>query len=461
MTKNPPSTNPRNPHLVRIQRPQIPRNVEKILHILRSHGFSAFVIGGCVRDYLLQKRPKDWDIATNATPEQICKLFANRKDFFSLEIGAQFGCVGLVERKSKKMIEVTTFRVEREYQGFRKPKDVIFGTSLSEDVQRRDFRINALALDENLRVVDYVGGLKDLKKRQIACIGEPKERLSEDSLRILRALRFCACLGFTIHARTREALFACAPLMLHLSSERIKSELDKLLLGADSHKVLAEFEGIFKIIFLDFCKLFHCGQNNFTNPAQSHFSSHAKDSALFNPRALALLPRLPKKLELRWVCLLYAFAIAQNTSQKQARDNAKQILSALKSSKKFSEEVLNLFGAFLRFHTLIQSSHSKAPLDLELKRIFCTLKRESLESFFTLMRAKTPKFKRESLRALSAVLNAKELKINGDDIKSLGVNDGARIGRILCELLESVLKNEVPNTHSALLQRAKILKETL
>ncbi|MGI0439480.1 CCA tRNA nucleotidyltransferase [Helicobacter himalayensis] len=450
MTKNPPSNNPHNPRLIKLKHtPQIPRTIEKILHILRLHGFSAFVIGGCVRDCLLHKRPKDWDIATNATPKQICKVFANRRDFFSLEIGAQFGCIGLVEKKSKKMIEVTTFRVEREYQKFRKPQDVIFGTRLSEDVQRRDFRINALAFDENLRVMDYVGGLQDLKKRQIACIGEPKERLSEDSLRILRALRFCACLGFTIHTHTRDALFACASLMLHLSSERIKSELDKLLLGENSHKVLVEFDGIFKIIFLDFCKL-----------TQNYLSSQLKDSPLFNPRALALLPRLPKKLELRWVALLYAFTMAQNISQKQAHENAKQILSALKSPKKFSEEVLSLFSAFLHFCTL-QTSHSKVLSDIKLKRIFCTVKRESLESFFTLVRAKEPKLKRESLRALSAVLNVKELKINGNDIKSLDVSDGAHIGRILCQLLESVLKNEVPNTHNALLQRAKILKETL
>lgn len=451
MTQNPPNPRlPHNPHSAGIQNPRIPHNVKKILHILRSHGFSAFVIGGCVRDYLLHKRPKDWDITTNATPKQLRKLFAHRKDFFSVEIGAQFGCIGLVERKSKKMIEVATFRLEREYQGFRKPKEVIFGTKLSEDVQRRDFTINALAFDENLHVVDYVGGLEDLQKRQIACIGEPKERLSEDSLRILRSLRFCACLGFTIHTRTRDALFTCAPLMLHLSSERIKSELDKLLLGADSHKVLAEFGVIFRVIFVDFCKL---EQN--TNPAR--VSSHSKNPPLFDPHALVLLPRLPKKLELRWVCLLYA--LAQNIPQ--AQDNARKILIALKASKKFSEEVLSLFGAFLRFQKTMQSSHSKESLELELKYIFCTLKRESLESFFTLMRAKEPKFKRESLRALSTVLNLKELKINGDDIKSLGVNDGTRIGKILCKLLESVLKNEVSNTYSTLLQRAKILKEIL
>ena len=203
---------------------EIPKNAETILHILEKAGYEAYVVGGCVRDSILGRSPDDWDITTSAKPEQVKALFHR-----TVDTGLQHGTVTVL--MEKEGYEVTTYRVDGEYEDGRHPKEVTFTASLEEDLKRRDFTINAMAYNPSSGLVDLFGGLEDIERRIIRCVGNPLERFTEDALRIMRAVRFSAQLGFTIEEETRKALKVLAPNLKHVSAERIQVELVKLLMS--------------------------------------------------------------------------------------------------------------------------------------------------------------------------------------------------------------------------------------
>ena len=203
---------------------EIPKNAETILHILENAGYEAYVVGGCVRDSILGRNPDDWDITTSAKPEQVKALFHR-----TVDTGLQHGTVTVL--MEKESYEVTTYRVDGEYEDGRHPKEVTFTASLEEDLKRRDFTINAMAYNPSRGLVDLFEGMEDIDKNIIRCVGDPLERFTEDALRIMRAVRFSAQLGFTIEEETRKALKVLAPNLKHVSAERIQVELVKLLMS--------------------------------------------------------------------------------------------------------------------------------------------------------------------------------------------------------------------------------------
>lgn len=203
---------------------EIPKNAETILHILEKAGYEAYVVGGCVRDSILGRSPDDWDITTSAKPEQVKALFHR-----TVDTGLQHGTVTVL--MEKEGYEVTTYRVDGEYEDGRHPKEVTFTASLKEDLKRRDFTINAMAYNPSSGLVDLFGGLEDIERKIIRCVGNPLERFTEDALRIMRAVRFSAQLGFAIEEETRKALKVLAPNLKHVSAERIQVELVKLLMS--------------------------------------------------------------------------------------------------------------------------------------------------------------------------------------------------------------------------------------
>ena len=203
---------------------EIPKNAETILHILEDAGYEAYVVGGCVRDSILGRKPDDWDITTSAKPEQVKELFHR-----TVDTGLQHGTVTVL--MEKEGYEVTTYRVDGEYEDGRHPKEVTFTASLEEDLKRRDFTINAMAYNPSGGLVDLFGGLEDIDRKIIRCVGDPLERFTEDALRIMRAVRFSAQLGFSIEEETRKALKVLAPNLKHVSAERIQVELVKLLMS--------------------------------------------------------------------------------------------------------------------------------------------------------------------------------------------------------------------------------------
>ena len=203
---------------------EMPKQVSKIIRTLEEHGFEAFAVGGCVRDSVLGRRPNDWDITTSAMPWQTKKLFKK-----TVDTGIQHGTVTVLQDGIG--YEVTTYRIDGEYEDGRHPKEVVFTENLREDLRRRDFTINAMAYSERAGLVDAFGGMEDLKNGIIRCVGDPRERFTEDALRVMRAVRFSGQLGFSIEENTREAARELAPNLKKISAERIQTELVKLLMA--------------------------------------------------------------------------------------------------------------------------------------------------------------------------------------------------------------------------------------
>ena len=214
---------------------EIPQAVEKIIDTLEAGGFEAYAVGGCVRDTLLGREPEDWDITTSARPEQVKSLFRR-----TVDTGIQHGTVTVLE--NHQGYEVTTYRIDGEYEDGRHPKQVEFTASLTEDLKRRDFTINAMAYSKKTGIVDEFGGMEDLKRGIIRCVGAAQERFTEDALRILRAIRFSAQLGFSIEEQTLEAVRQIAPNLVHVSKERIQVELTKLLKSPHPERMSLVFD---------------------------------------------------------------------------------------------------------------------------------------------------------------------------------------------------------------------------
>ena len=235
---------------------KLPEPMQFIMQTLEKNNFEAYVVGGCVRDYLLGIKPKDWDICTNATPIQIKKFFY---DFVIIETGIKFGTISIII--DKKPFEITTYRRDLSYINHRKPSKTLFISSLKEDLKRRDFTINAMAYNDKFGIVDYFNGINHIKSKIICCVGNPFERFQEDSLRIMRAIRFCSIYGFDVDKKTKHAMFLNKHLLNFLSTERISSEFLKILQGKNKKKILKYFKDILIIIIPELKYLTHIQWN--------------------------------------------------------------------------------------------------------------------------------------------------------------------------------------------------------
>ena len=210
----------------------IPQFVRTALDRLNECGYEGYIVGGCVRDSLLGKKPHDYDVCTNCIPDKMLEVFA---DFRTIETGLKHGTLTvLIEGEP---VEITCYRSDGEYIGHRKPAQVTFESSLEEDLKRRDFTANAMAYSPKEGLIDLYGGQGDLEKGIIKCVGEPEKRFDEDALRILRGLRFSSCLGFEIEEKTSKAILEQRELLKSISAERIASELKKLLCGKGARKI--------------------------------------------------------------------------------------------------------------------------------------------------------------------------------------------------------------------------------
>ena len=203
---------------------QLPRKVEDIIEKIQAAGFEAYAVGGCIRDSILGREPDDWDITTSAKPEEVKKLF-NR----TIDTGIQHGTVTVM--LDREGFEVTTYRIDGKYEDSRHPKDVTFTASLREDLRRRDFTINAMAYNEKDGLIDLYEGIQDIECGLIRCVGDARERFTEDALRMMRAVRFSAQLGYTIEENTKAAIKELAPTIRRISAERIQVEVVKLMIS--------------------------------------------------------------------------------------------------------------------------------------------------------------------------------------------------------------------------------------
>lgn len=433
----------------------IPDYVKRLLDKLEKNEFEAFIVGGSVRDTLLHKTPSDYDITTNALPEEIEEVF---KEFKTIAVGKKFGTIVVVQNDAN--IEITTYRIEEEYIDGRRPSKVSFSTSIEEDLKRRDFTINAMAYSEKIGLVDPFGGREDLEKKLIKTVGNPRERFSEDHLRILRCVRFNTSLGFKIEEETLKASKEMAYLLEKISMERIREELFKILLSQKPSygiKLLYQLD-ILEIIIPELIELVGFDQKN---------PHHLLD--VFH-HTLCVIDKTPPIIELRLAGLFHDIAKPNTFSldeegighfyghQDKGESMAEEILKRLKASKALTEKVKKL----VKNHMTQHNDYSKKGLKRLINRMGEDQIFNLLDLQYADMKCTSPDRDTSLIdvrrREIKEIIDEKEpvgkkqLDIDGNDIVNLGYKEGKIVGEILNYLLETVLEKPELNKKEKLME---------
>ncbi len=443
---------------------EIPQEVVRVAQELEQRGFAAYVVGGCVRDLLLNKEPEDWDIATSATPEEVQKIFPRtfyENRFFTVTV--------LQDSPDAKLgqIEVTTFRSEFEYEDRRRPSKVEAAKTIEEDLSRRDFTVNAMALRVGTgkpSLVDPYDGQKDLKKKIIRCVGNPKERFTEDALRLMCAVRFATTLGFAIEKETLQQLRLQASSLKDISQERIRDEFSKILLADRAAEGVEELykNKLLEYIVPELLEGYGVSQNK----------HHIYTVWEHNVRALAYAAKQKWSLEVRLASLLHDVA-KPRVKKGEGPDStfyghdvvgarmAREILSRLKFSGKTAGYVAMLVRYHLFYYNVGEVSESS------VRRLIRKVGKEHIEDLLQVRMAdrigsgvpKAEPYKLRHLRyAIEKVsqdpLSPRMLALKGDDVlKQLGISPGPKVGQILAVLLAEVLEDPARNTREALEKR--------
>jgi len=488
-------------------------NVIYVLETLKSIGFEGYIVGGCVRDMLLGKTPNDWDVTTNATPPQIMEIFPR-----TVDIGANHGTVGIVitrpathstsiscpngqprnlaaagsanpldegfnpqsamltaplKKEPSNIIELTTYRIDGEYTDNRRPEAVTFTPNLAEDLARRDFTINALAWDGSGEVIDLHGGLTDIENEIIRCVGDANQRFQEDALRMLRAIRFAAQLGFAIEVETYNAICENAKLIQNISAERIRMELDKILLSDNTEHLKTIVDtGLGEFIFSEFVACFQTPQNT---------KYHLYNVGEHTLKAVA---SAPKNLNVRLAALLHDWG---KTERRTTDDNgvdhfyghaevsvelARKFFNRLKYSNEIKDYVLPL----VKEHDTQINPEKKA-----VKRAINRLLKAGVgdEVFLDLLDLKiadtlsqNPEYSTErrkladelreiyfEIKRSGEAFTLADLAINGRDLMDIGIPEGKAIGEILKQLLDAVLETPHLNDRQTLIEMAGVMSE--
>jgi poly(A) polymerase/tRNA nucleotidyltransferase (CCA-adding enzyme) len=452
---------------MKIQISSLPPEVLFVWHKLLENNFSAYLVGGCVRDLILKRKPKDWDITTNAKPDEILKIFGDSAFYEN-----RFGTVGIKtgsEDESLKVIEVTTFRIEGKYSDFRRPDEVQFAEKLEDDLKRRDFTINALALDSEGKIIDYFNGLKDLKNKIIKTVGDPEERFREDVLRLMRAIRLACELDFEIEEKTFQAIKKFADLIQYIANERIRDEFNRILMSKNAVKgiELLRESNLLKEILPELQRAYGVGQNKhhkydvYTHSLKSLEYAVLKNYPLYL-RLAALFHDIGKPLTKQGEgpdCTFYNHEIV-------GEKIVKKILERLRYPKNIVKKVSHLVR-----HHMFYLEIDKVT-DSAVRRLIRRVGKENLEDLFKLRYADrigsgVPKAEPYRLRYLKYLIEKVQiepvtpqmLKINGHQIMALGVPQGPKVGWILKALLEEVIDDPSKNNEDHLLKRAAELKE--
>ncbi len=444
----------------------IPKHASDIIKTLSSHGYEAFVVGGCVRDSILGKEPADWDITTSALPEQVKALFPR-----TIDTGLKHGTVTIM--MDKIGYEVTTYRIDGTYEDHRRPNDVTFTSSLREDLMRRDFTINAMAYNEEKGLVDLFGGIQDLNDRIIRCVGNPTERFDEDALRMFRAVRFAGQLNFNIEKETLAAIEAQHAFLKDVSAERIQIELLKLLISGHPEMIRAAYEtGLTSVFLPEFDRMMETPQNN------PHHIYSVGDHTIHAVETIAPNPIL------RLTMLLHDIAKPETRStDENGIDHfydhneagavlSKTILRRLKFDNQTTQMVTTLIAHHdIRFNDALGTGrkHVRRVIHSVGENLFPYLldvMEADISAQSDFMRLKKLTALKETRQAYHEILAAndcltlKNLKINGNQLKALGISEGKIIGAILNALLSQVLNNPELNDYEKLKELAlKIYQE--
>ena len=442
----------------------IPKEVEFVVEQLRKQGFEALVVGGCVRDLLLNKEPDDWDITTNAVPEEIQKIFPDHfyaNKFFTVTV--------LLESENPRLkeIEVTTYRSDHKYTDHRRPEEVTYAKTIEEDLSRRDFTINAIALQED-RIIDPFNGQADLKARIIRTVGNPEDRFKEDALRMMRAARLATVLNFTIEEETKKAIQAHAQLLKEISAERVRDELLKIVM-AERAKQGIELLRELKLLQYSMPEL----QEGYGVEQNKH---HKYSVWEHNLLSLEYSVKQKWNLEVRMASLLHDIA-KPRVKQGTGRDStfygheivgakmAKHMLLHLKFPSQDIEKITKLIRYHMFYYNVDEVTESS------VRRLVRKIGPEHIEDLLKLRMADrigsgVPKAQPYKLRHWRYMIervardpmSVTMLKINGDEIiKLLKITPGPRIGWLLHILFGEVLDDPKKNNRAHLESRLKEL----
>lgn len=436
---------------------ELPRKVVLIIKNLQRHGYDAYAVGGCVRDSILNRKPEDWDITTSAKPEQVKRIFRR-----TVDTGIEHGTVTVLIGKDG--FEVTTYRVDGLYEDGRHPKEVTFTSRLEEDLKRRDFTINAMAYNDDERLVDAFGGMRDLNYHLIRCVGDPKERFLEDALRILRAVRFSAQLAFPIEPETAEAIKSLAPNLEKISAERIQAELVKLLVSDHPERIQDACElGITKVVLPEWDDMVGVKQNT---------PHHKYDVAAHTVHALQ---NVKNDKVLRLAMLFHDMGKpVMKTTDENGRDHFKghaiaseQIAKTVMKRLKFDNDTIRKVTKLVAYH-----DYRMEPTGANVRRAMHEIGVELFPYYLAVRLADTKaqssyerrgkleniiqirELYRNALRNKECV-TLKDLAVTGTDLINLGIAPGKELGTLLNELLDMVIEDPAWNQKGKLCDYVK------
>ncbi|MCF0146370.1 MAG: HD domain-containing protein [Eubacterium sp.] len=442
---------------------RLPATVKLILDRLHTNGFEAYVVGGCVRDSILGRNPDDWDVTTSALPAQVKRLFHR-----TVDTGLQHGTVTVIV--GSRACEVTTYRIDGTYTDSRHPDNVTFASSLSEDLRRRDFTINAMAYNEKEGLIDLYGGMKDLQRKKICCVGDAAERFSEDALRIMRAVRFSAQLHFGIDRLTALAMMDQVSRLKNVSAERICSELLKLICSDHPEYLKVAYEvGITRIVLPEFDAMMETAQNSPYH--QYNVGDHT----------LAAMQNIYPDKVLRLTMLLHDTGkpLTKTTDEfgtdhfkKHAPLSEKMAVDIL-SRLKLDNDTIDKVRVLVKYHDWRIN-----PFEKEVRHALYAVSPELFPYLMAVQRAdtmaKSSFMQKDRLNKIDKVeqlaleilerkdpIGLKDLAINGKDLLSLGIPAGPQIGDMLKESLDFVLDDPKRNEKELLLSHLKLKPQTL
>ena len=443
---------------------KMPGKVNKIIGVLQEAGFEAYAVGGCIRDSLLGRTPNDWDITTSAKPMEVKALFSH-----TIDTGIQHGTVTIL--LDREGFEVTTYRIDGEYEDGRHPKEVSFTGSLEEDLKRRDFTINALAYNETAGLIDIFEGQKDLKDGIIRCVGNAEERFTEDALRMLRAIRFSAQLGYRIEENTLAAIHKLAGNLEKISAERIQTELLKLMVSPHPDYLRTAYEcGVTKVFFPEFDLAMETPQNH------PHHCYNVGEHILHS------LIEVPADKVLRLTMLLHDIAKPQcltvdekgithfHGHEEMGAEMSRVILRRLRMDNDTTDKVCRL----VRFHDY---GNGVAPDRRIVRRAVNKIGEDLFDDFILVKKAdllaQSIYLREEKLsnlaewdacyreiREAEECVSLRTLAVNGRDLIAAGLQPGRELGNILKQLLDEVLETPEKNEKDYLVSRAKELRHS-
>lgn len=431
----------------------LPEKVNTIIHTIQAAGYEAYAVGGCVRDSILGRIPDDWDITTSAKPKDIKKLFKR-----TIDTGIEHGTVTVM--LEKEGFEVTTYRIDGEYEDNRHPKEVTFTSNLREDLRRRDFTINAMAYNDETGIVDIFDGISDIQKKVIRCVGNATERFTEDALRMMRAVRFSAQLGYSIEENTKKAIVKLAPTLQKISAERIQVELTKLVISDNPDFLRIAYEtGITKEILPEFDLCMNTEQKNVHHKYSVgehilHSMKYVKNDKVLR---LSMLFHDIGKPE--------ALTIDENGVSHFYRHNeiSSEITKKVLRRLRFDNDTIRKVERLVYYHDFRPSLTDKS-----VRRFLSKIGKELFPLYLSVQRADVlaqSEYKKENKlydiekiqQIFQEILDKKEcvslkdLAVTGKDLMNSGMEPGKEIGDTLNKLLEMVIENPEYNTKEILL----------